>query len=211
MCGLRRPEDIRVVNELLPEYIGFIFAKKSRRYLTPEQAMYLKKLLNHEIKAVGVFVNEDGSLIKKLVENGIIDIVQLHGNEDREYVSALRNQIACPIFQAFRIESKEDVERACASPADEILLDAGEGGSGQRFDWSLLNEVNRRFILAGGLDEKKVKEAIEQFHPFGVDVSSGIETDGYKDEEKMIRFVQAVNRADELFSKEKSKKKYTCL
>ena len=195
LCGLSRACDIEEANLLQPDYIGFVFAKKSRRCVAPEQAGELKKLLRPEIRAVGVFVNEAPEAVAALLNRGVIDLAQLHGSEDGEYIRRLRNLTDSPLIQAFRIRSKEDLSRAEASEADEILLDAG-AGTGTVFDWSLLRNMERRYFLAGGLDPENVREAIRDLHPYGVDVSSGIETDALKDRTKMAAFVAAIREED---------------
>ncbi len=195
LCGLSREEDILTANELKPDYIGFVFAKKSKRYVSPERAKELKALLDPEIQSVGVFVNEEIENVAKLLENGVIDVAQLHGNEDEEYIKTLREHSQKPIFQAFKITSEEDVRKAEESSADYVLLDAG-AGDGTVFDWSLVKEVNRPYFLAGGLDSVNVSEAVKSLHPYGVDVSSGIETNGKKDKQKMAAFVAGVRKED---------------
>ena len=195
LCGLSRVCDIEEANLLQPDYIGFVFAKKSRRCVSPEQAGELKKLLRPEIRAVGVFVNEEPEAVAALLNHGVIDLAQLHGSEDAEYIRRLRELTDGPLIQAFRIRSKEDLSRAAASAADEILLDAG-AGTGIVFDWSLLGNMERRYFLAGGLNQENVREAIRDLHPYGVDVSSGIETDALKDRTKMAAFVAAVREED---------------
>ncbi len=192
LCGLMRPEDIRTANELKPDYIGFVFAPRSRRYVTPERAAQLKELLDPETAVAGVFVNEAVETVCALWERGVIDIAQLHGSEDEDYIAALRERINAPIIKAFRIETGEDVAAAERSPADHILLDAGSGGTGTVFDWSLLRSIRRPYFLAGGLDPDNVRGAVESLHPYAVDVSSGIETGGVKDPGKMRKFVAAV-------------------
>ena len=201
MCGLRRPEDIEAANELKPEYIGFVFFPGSRRYTAPETAKALKAGLDPEIRAVGVFVDEDPVKIAALLEDGVIDLAQLHGHEDAAYVDRLRKltdkpqtqflRQADPQIQAFRVRSEEDALRAQASAAEEILLDAG-AGDGKTFDWSWLRTVSRPYFLAGGLNPENAAQAVRELHPFAVDVSSGIETDGYKDRAKMSAFIKAV-------------------
>ena len=191
LCGLSRACDIEEANFLQSDYIGFVFAKKSRRCVTAEQAGELKKQLRPEIRAVGVFVNEAPEAVAALLNRGVIDLAQLHGSEDAEYIRRLRDLTESPLIQAFRIRSKEDLSRAEASAADEILLDAG-AGTGTVFDWSLLRNMERRYFLAGGLNPENVREAIRDLHPYGVDVSSGIETDALKDRTKMAAFVAAV-------------------
>ena len=195
MCGLRRAEDIEAVNELRPEYAGFVLFPGSRRYVTPETAKVLKAGLAPDIRAVGVFVDEDPETVARLLEDGTIDIAQLHGHEDEAYLADLRKRTDKPLIRAFRIRSAEDARQAQASPADEILLDAG-AGDGKTFDWSWLAEVERPYFLAGGLNPENVSRAVRELKPWAVDVSSGIETDGYKDIIKMRAFTRAVKEAE---------------
>ncbi len=196
-CGLSRPYDIAAANELKPEYIGFVFAPKSRRYVSPEKAMELKKQLLPDIKAVGVFVNESAEAVSELLNKDVIDIAQLHGDEDEEYIKRLRTLCSKPIIKAFRIRSEKDVLAAENSTADAVLLDSG-AGTGSVFDWTLLQGIKRPYFLAGGLDIRNVGEAIGRLHPYAVDVSSGIETNGAKDREKMAAFAAAVRKEEKL-------------
>lgn len=191
LCGLKRPCDIEYVNELAPEYIGFVFAKGSKRYVYPDDAELLREKLNEGILPVGVFVNEEIDVIVDLLDRHIIEAVQLHGSENEDYISALRECTKCTIIKAFRIESSDDIITANNSSADYVLLDSG-GGSGETFDWSLIKEINRPYFLAGGLTPENVEAAITKLQPFGVDASSSLETDGFKDKEKMTAFVEAV-------------------
>lgn len=193
LCGLSRACDIEAANGLCPEYIGFVFARESRRYVSSEQAAELKRLLHPDIKAVGVFVNESLQNIAELLENGVIDIAQLHGSENEEYIRKLRTLADKPIIKAFRIECERDIREANASTADYVLLDSG-AGTGTVFDWTLISRLERAYFLAGGLDPENVSEAIKELHPFAVDVSSGIETDGLKDQTKMAAFIAAVRK-----------------
>lgn len=192
LCGLSRPCDIEAANALNPDYIGFVFAPGSKRYVPPGQAAELKKLLAPHIRAVGVFVREEAERVAALLNENIIDIAQLHGGEDEDYIRKLRQLTRKPIFKAFPIDAKQDVEDARHSSADFILLDSGSGGTGTVFDWELIQNVRRPYFLAGGLDAHNVKSAIERLKPYGVDASSGIETDGFKDKAKMAAFVAAV-------------------
>ena len=191
LCGLSRLQDIETANTLLPEYVGFVFAPKSRRYVTRQHAAELKKHLAPGIRAVGVFVDEPPENVAKIVKRGIIDLVQLHGSEDEAYLRRLRELTAAPLIQAFRIRSWKDLAAAERSTADCVLLDAG-AGDGKVFDWSLLENFRRQYFLAGGLDPENAGPAVRTLHPFTVDVSSGIETGGVKDPEKMKAFVSAV-------------------
>lgn len=192
LCGLTRPCDIEAVNDLRPDYIGFVFAKKSRRYVSPEQAAELKSLLRPGILAVGVFVDEEIGQIIALLSSGVIDLAQLHGGEDETYIERMRERTDRPIIKAFRVDGEGDIEKAQASAADYVLLDSEGGGTGKAFDRELLTRIDRPYFLAGGLDASTVGEAVKRWRPYAVDVSSGIETDGVKDAEKMRRFMEAV-------------------
>lgn len=192
ICGLTRAQDIQTANALQLDYIGFVFAPKSKRFVAPEQAKQLRRQLAPGIRAVGVFVNAPPEQIAALLADGTINIAQLHGQEDAAYIARLRSLTRAPIWQAFRIENTEDISRANASPADLVLLDHGAGGTGERFDWALLHGMTRPFVLAGGLTPQNAAEAIAQAHPYAVDTSSGCETNGVKDPARMLAFVNAI-------------------
>lgn len=196
LCGLSRPCDIAYANELMPDYIGFVFAPNSRRYVSPEKAFRLRRQLSPQIAAVGVFVKETPETVAALLADGTIDIAQLHGGESTDYIRRLRTLTGKPLIQAFRIDTPEDIFAAEQSPADFILLDSGSGGTGTSFDWELARSLQRPYFLAGGLGISNVADAIGTLHPYAVDVSSGIETDGCKDRQKMNAFVHAVHTAD---------------
>lgn len=195
LCGLSRPCDIETANKLRPEYIGFVFSKQSRRYISFDRAGELKKQLVPEIKAVGVFTDEAPETVAELLNENIIDIAQLHGSEDDGYIRHLKRLTDKEIIQAFRITSEDDVRKADQSLADHILLDSG-AGTGAVFDWDLVKTVKRPCFLAGGLSPHNVAEAIRTLRPFAVDVSSGIETQGCKDKEKMAAFIAAVREVN---------------
>lgn len=196
LCGLTRPEDIAAANALQPEYIGFVFAAKSKRAVSREMAAALKAQLSPQIQAVGVFVNEAPEAVASLLNTGIIDIAQLHGQEDETYIQRLRKLTNKPLIQAVRVTDAASLANAQKSPADLILLDSGAGGTGTSFDWTLLDKFERPYFLAGGLDPDTVGDAVKRFHPYAVDVSSGIETAGKKDPAKMAAFVAAVRKND---------------
>lgn len=198
LCGLTRMCDIEAANELSPEYIGFVFAEKSRRYVSPDRASELKKHLNRDIKAVGVFVNEDVRQIASLLECGTIDIAQLHGSEDEDYIHSLRKLTDKTIIKAFRVDSEDDIIAAQKSSADFVLLDSGNGGTGTSFDWKMIRNIERPYFLAGGLNSDNVRDAVKELNPYALDVSSGIETDGFKDRTKMEQFVSAAREIQEL-------------
>ena len=190
-CGLSRLEDIQAANELLPQFAGFVFAKGSIRHVTPERASSMRYLLDEQILAVGVFLDDEEDFVTDLLNRGVIDLAQLHGGEDEDYVERVQKATGKPVIKAFRIgtDPEEVLRKASESKADLVLLDSGEGG-GVPFDWNLLHGFTRPFILAGGLTPENVAEAIKRTHPYAVDVSSGIETDGVKDPEKMRAFME---------------------
>ncbi len=196
LCGLSRMEDIETANQLKPDFIGFVFAQKSKRRVTHLKAAELKSKLNADTKSVGVFLDDDLDMVGALMNLGIVDMVQLHGSEDEEYIAKLRTITDKPIIKAFIINSIDDVKRAEESTADYILLDGGKG-SGKAFDWTLLKDIKRPYFLAGGLNPNNAADAVVSLKPYAVDVSTGIETDGFKDAEKMTAFVSAVRKGDQ--------------
>lgn len=192
-CGLRTLDDIFAANELLPEYVGFVFTPKSKRHVTPETADKLRGALSKKISAVGVFVNADVATVAELLNAGTIDLAQLHGDETDTYIKNLRTLTSKPIIKAFKIHAADDLITAEKSPADFILLDAG-AGDGLTFDWRLLKNFRREYFLAGGLTADNVGSAIELLNPFAVDVSSGIESGGRKNFKFMATFAEVVRR-----------------
>lgn len=197
-CGMRRREDIEAVNRIRPDYIGFICTDRFWRYIPPEKAAELKAMLDPSIRAVGVFVDEPYEKIADYLKKGIIDIVQLHGNESEYYIRKLRDVMAfqntiAPVIQACRVRTPADLVKAEHSAADYILLDNG-AGTGQNFDWKLIRDIGREYFLAGGLTPENVGEAVDRFHPFAVDMSSGLETDRIKDTEKMRKAAEEVRK-----------------
>ena len=199
ICGLTQQEDIRTVNEYLPDYIGFVFAE-SRRQITEEQAKLLKQKLSPRIKAVGVFVNDTTRRIAELCSKGIIDLVQLHGDEDEDYIRNLRTMTDKEIIKAVRVKSASDITQAFGSDADYLLFDTYHkqqyGGSGIAFDWSLIQKPARQYFLAGGLNEENILEAVRNYQPFALDVSSGVETDGKKDPQKIRNIIAKVRSVE---------------
>lgn len=195
LCGLCRECDIAWANKLRADYIGFVFAAKSKRYISTLQARLLKSLLNPQIKAVGVFVDAEVEDISALLEEGIIDIAQLHGKEDEDYIKRLRKLTDKTIIKAFRMEETSPVKEILHSSADYVLLDSG-AGTGKVFDWQRIKDIKRPYFLAGGLNPENAARAVSMLHPFALDVSSGIESDGVKDERKMEAFVNAVRKEE---------------
>ena len=191
ICGLSRGCDIEYANRLKPDYIGYAFWQKSRRYVTREQAEALTQRLDEAITPVGVFVDEEPELVSRLANEGTIKVIQLHGHEDEAYLKELKSMTDAPIIKAFRIRSAADIERANAFPSDYVLLDNGYG-TGQTFDWSFVSRIDRPFFLAGGVNADNVRDAIDKLLPYAVDISSGVETDGHKDFDKMQHFINKV-------------------
>lgn len=197
ICGLKRKEDIRYVNELKPDYIGFVFAD-SKRKVDKDTAKELKNLLDDDIMSVGVFVDEDIKLVTELVKDKVIDIVQLHGNEDENYIRSLKDKLDndVSIIKAIKVKTRKDIIEGIKYDVDYLLLDTYvenmAGGSGKEFDKSLIPDDMNDFFLAGGLNADNLKETIVNYHPFAVDLSSGVETDGVKDKDKIKQVIDIV-------------------
>lgn len=191
LCGMFRPEDIAFVNEVKPDFAGFILAEGFRRRIAREQAVRFRQMMNREIPAVGVFVNNSCEEVISYLEDGIVQMAQLHGKETEEDIQYIRAVTGKPVMKAVKVTGRYDVEAWLDSEADYLLFDGGTG-SGIAFDWSVLDEVPRDFFLAGGLNAGNLVSAIEKVRPFAVDLSSGVETDGMKDLEKMREVVRLV-------------------
>ena len=202
ICGMRRPEDIEMANRHKPDYIGFVFADSPRK-VSYEQAKELSELLSEDIVPVGVFVNEHMKLIVELFKDGIIEMAQLHGDEDEKYIRNLKDKSIeetgkeIPVINAIEIKDGADYDDELLkwrdSASDYFILDSGKG-SGKTFDWSLIDKESEFFknsiFLAGGLNSENLALAIEEFNPFAVDLSSSVETDGFKDEEKIKEIIE---------------------
>ena len=192
ICGLSRACDITYVNEAQPDFAGFVVNyPKSRRSVTPLQLSRLRENLVETVLPVGVFVNEKPELVAQLLNEGIISMAQLHGSEDEAYIRRLRTLTDRKLIQAFTIRSEADAKQAMRSAADYILLDNGKG-TGECFDWRLVQETSRPWILAGGLTPDNMRHAAETLHPWALDLSSGVETDGYKDRDKILAAVAGI-------------------
>ena len=195
ICGLRRREDILAVNEARPDYCGFIIEfPKSFRSVTADKVRELVKDLSPEIKGVGVFVNAPVEFVSGLLNEGTLALAQLHGQEDEAYIRKLKKLTDKPIIKAFSVKTSEDIEKALQSPADYILLDQGSGGTGMTFDWSLIPKIERPFFLAGGIGSENLEQAIREIRPYAVDLSSSVETDKWKDPEKIRNVVDIVRK-----------------
>lgn len=193
ICGLKRFEDIEIVNRYNPDYIGFVFAD-SKRKISHELAFKLKEKLNSNIISVGVFVDAPKDEILKLYNNGTIEAAQLHGLESEDYITDLKESTnnELKIINAIEMSKDIDLLKFDKSSADYLLLDSGKG-SGKTFDWHLIRkDLNKDFFLAGGLNNKNIKEAIYQFNPYAVDLSSGLEVDGFKDEDKIKEIMELI-------------------
>lgn len=202
ICGMRRPEDIEMANRHKPDYIGFVFADSPRK-VSYEQAKELSGLLSDDIVPVGVFVNEHMKLIVDLFKDGIIEMAQLHGDEDEKYIRNLKDKSIeetgkqIPVINAIEIKDGADYDDELLkwrdSASDYFILDSGKG-SGKTFDWSLIDKESEFFknsiFLAGGLNSENLALAIEEFNPFAVDLSSSVETDGFKDEKKIKEIIE---------------------
>ena len=211
MCGISKVETIPAVVEAKPDYMGLVFAP-SKRQVTVDQAKTLVEALhkqytkrynngteqsnNDEIKTVGVFVNETLDNLVTIAKGINLDVVQLHGDEDEAFIQSLKGRTNVEIWKAVQIRSAADAEAWIDSSADMLLFDAyhkdERGGTGEVFDWSCLDEFERPFMLAGGIDSTNVARAIRTVRPYGIDISSGIETDGVKDDEKITAFTNIV-------------------
>lgn len=191
-CGLKQADDVRWANVLRPDYVGFVFAGKKRR-ISFVEAEELRHTLDDRIPAIGVFVDATMAYIEKAVRAAHLSMIQLHGHEDDAYIDALTSLVRLPVIKAFSIEDETDIVRANKSKATYVLVDHGSGGTGETFEWAHLRKMKRPYFLAGGLTIENVQSALA-LRPFALDVSSGIETNGAKDYDKMKAFLEEVRR-----------------
>lgn len=194
ICGLRHLEDIEIVNRYKPDYVGFVFAE-SKRKVSHDLALKMRKELSSDIVPVGVFVDADASEITGLFESGVIEIAQLHGNESEEYIMNLKVNTNgnLKIINAIEMSDEKDLLKYDSSKADYLLLDSGKG-SGKTFDWRLIRkDLKKDFFLAGGIDIFNVKKAIEEIDPYAIDLSSSLEIDGFKDENRIKEIMEVIN------------------
>ena len=198
ICGLMRLSDVDAVNAATPDYVGFIFAK-SRRRISRELACLFKQRLNPGIQSVGVFVNAPVNKIHALYEQGILDAVQLHGDEDGAYMDELKKRVSVPVIKAVRVQSTDQIKKAQALPCDYLLLDTYNkktaGGTGESFDWSLIPKLDKPYFLAGGLDTHNILQAAS-LGAYCLDMSSGVETEGVKDARKINEAIDLVRRME---------------
>ena len=194
ICGLKRLEDIEIVNKYMPDYMGFVFADTKRK-VSHELARQLKDKLDPEIISVGIFVDAPKEEIVELFENGTIEMAQLHGLESEDYIKDLKamtdNRLI--VIKAIEMSQDTDLLKYDSSNADYLLLDSGKG-SGKTFDWRLIRkDLKKDFFLAGGLNKDNVTQAIEEFEPYAVDLSSSLEVNGFKNEDKIKEIMEIIN------------------
>jgi len=195
LCGIRRPDDIEYVNEFLPDYIGFVFAK-SKRQVSLETAVKLESNLDSRIKKVGVFVNSPIDEVYQICSTAKLDVVQLHGDETPEYLQILKNKVQCKVWRAVRVKNAEDIISADKIGADLLLLDSfsssAYGGTGKTANWDIINSIDIKtpFFLAGGLNYDNIPDAVNAVKPLGIDISGGIETNGFKNREKIKKIMK---------------------
>jgi phosphoribosylanthranilate isomerase len=192
ICGLSKPHDIETVNKYRPDYIGFVFAENSRRKITPDQALKLREKLDPGIACVGVFVNETIENIITMTRNGIIDIIQLHGAESEKYIQSLKELTEKQVIKAVSVKNIGDAQKWDNTSADYLLLDNLDGGTGKSFDWDLIGALEKPYFLAGGLCPENAGLSKKRIKPYALDVSSGVETDGFKDPVKIKEFIRRV-------------------
>lgn len=196
LCGMFRDCDIDYVNEAMPDYVGFIVMfPKSHRNIDLETALRLKKRLAAGIKSVAVSVDAPVEKFAEFAQSGVADLLQLHGNENEEYIARLRKLTDIPLIKAVKVTEFDNILRAQELDVDFLLLDSGTG-TGRSFDHSLIDRerITKPFFLAGGLTPENIRDAAEKIKPYGVDMSSGIETDRIKDREKILAAVREVRK-----------------
>ena len=194
ICGIKRLEDVEMVNRYKPDYIGFVFAD-SKRKVSHDLAKELRNNLDSDIIPVGVFVDSPQDEILRLFDDGIIEIAQLHGSESEQYILDLKKRTngELKIINAIEMTQEIDLLEYNDSNSDYLLLDSGKG-SGKTFDWSLIRkDIKKEFFLAGGLNSENVAPAINEFNPYAIDLSSSLETDGFKDENKIKEIMEVIN------------------
>ena len=199
ICGLFREEDIEAVNVYRPDYIGFIINyPKSHRNIDIKSLEVLSKKLDGSIKRVAVFVNEDIEFIKKLFDKGLFDIIQLHGEEDNKYIQSLKTSTKADIIKAHKIEDKSSLDKINSCASDLVLIDTGKGGglSHSIKNIELLKQLNRRYMLAGGIDEANVRYFLKELSPYALDISSGAETDRKKDKAKIKKLIEMIRKEE---------------
>ena len=198
ICGITRICEINWLNEIEPDYAGFVFAR-SRRRITLEELQVFRKFLSPRIKAVGVFANAAPNLIADLLEEGLLDAAQLHGTETPEEIEMLKRRTDKPVIKAVFAKSAQNLMQAQQYPVDYLMYDRGRDGIGQSGDWDLIEQYDRKripFFMAGGISSENLGDLIRRFHPYAVDVSGSVESQGKKDREKILEFVKSVRNAE---------------
>lgn len=198
ICGIKNMQDVQAVNKHKPDFAGFVFYPLSKRYVSLIVARQLKAALNRHIKTVGVFINAPVEEIAAAAEMGIIDLVQLHGDEGNAYIAELKKICKLPIIKAVRVQDENDIKRADYYNCDYLLFDtfsqSAYGGTGRQFNTQLLKgvKIHKPYFIAGGLNADNVRHALKGLKPFAADVSGGVETDGGKDAAKIKAFIKQV-------------------
>ncbi len=193
ICGIKRKKDIDYVNILKPDFVGFVFTK-SKNQIDLIEAKELITLLDKNIQKVGVFINKPIMDVVKIAKCLKLDVIQLHGGEDKYYIRGIRSLLDkqnIEIWKAIFISNEKDIEKINICIADKVLLDSGNGGTGISFEWNILRNTStsKPIILAGGLNSENVEDAIKIVRPYAVDVSSGVKIDGYNNFDKMKEFI----------------------
>lgn len=203
ICGITQIEEIEELNKLKPDYVGFVFAE-SKRKVDKDCVKILISKLDKDIKSVGVFRNNKFNEILNILDEIRLDVIQLHGDEDEDFIYKLKEKVNCEIWKAFSVQSYKDLLKAYEYPVDTILLDGSSPGSGKVFPWKVLEEssINKNILLAGGINEDNVISAINKIRPYGIDVSSGVESinqngQRLKDKVKMERLIKKVRENNE--------------
>lgn len=198
ICGIRRTQDAEYLNEFIPDFAGFILSSPFWRSIDLNGLSLISEILNPKIKRVGVFVNENVDYIMQF--SYLLDVIQLHGDESAELINCLKEQTDCEIWKAVRVKTAEDIENACSLPADKLLIDSFSkdtyGGSGKIADWDLINnaKITKPFFLAGGISAENCINAINAVKPYGLDISSSVETDKVKDREKIKEIISNIRK-----------------
>lgn len=202
ICGIRRIEDCQYLNEFKPDYAGFILSKPFWRCIDLNKLSELDNVLSKQIKRVGVFVNETVEYI--LQYTPLLDIIQLHGDETENFINDLRAKTDCEIWKAIRVKSADEINKTCKLPVDKLLIDSYSdntyGGSGKVANWDLIKdcEISKPFLLAGGISADNCSEAVNSVKPFGLDISSSVETDKVKDSKKIKEIISLIRNHDRI-------------
>ncbi len=197
ICGLTSVGEAAAANAARPDFVGVVF-DCGRHFVSDETAAAIRRKLSSDIPLVGVFANDDPRHIIDLVRAGTIQYVQLHGEEPESYLLALKKEISVPFIRVISVKTGEEVAAAGETAAEFLLLDNGRGGTGRAFDWTRIPFVSKPWFLAGGIGLSNIEEALS-YHPYAVDISTGAETDGRKDPEKMRRLVEIVRKETDCF------------